>query len=537
MRAVKALLRPVDYIYSPYSLTACATPCFAQPQQLTTQLILLYNSKMKTIDLLVIGGGINGCGIARDASGRGLSVTLCEMNDIASATSSHSSKLIHGGLRYLENYEFKLVSEALKEREVLMASAPFLIHPLQFVLPYEKHLRAPWLLRTGLFLYDHLSRRKTIPGSKKITFNATNPDNALKDFFTFGFSYYDCQTDDSRLTLLNALDAKNHGANILTYTQCTRLLEQDNVWHATLRNTRDNTEHTLQARAIINATGPWVSATNQQLAHIQTSSQIELVKGSHIIVPKLYDGYHAYILQNKDNRIVFAMPYYDQFTLIGTTDVAYHDDPQNVHITPHEVDYLCDIINYYFKKQLHPNDINSSFAGVRSLYDNHADNPSKTTREYHLELAKNVSAPYLTIFGGKITTFRTLAEHVMTLLAPYFPQMTAAWTHKAYLPGGDLGGYTWQKFHNNIKQHYAWLPDTLSTRYARAYGGRMHELLKDATSLQDLGEHIGAGLYEHEVRYWLEHEWAHTVEDMVWRRSKLGLFLTEQEIAKLETFL
>lgn len=492
---------------------------------------------MKAVDLLVIGGGINGCGIARDAAGRGLSVTLCEMNDIASATSSYSSKLIHGGLRYLENYEFKLVSEALKEREVLMTSAPFLIHPLQFILPYEKHLRAPWMLRTGLFLYDHLSKRKKIPSSKKITFNPMDPENALNEQFKFGFSYYDCQTDDSRLTLLNALDAQNHGANILTYTQCTQLFEQDQAWHATLRNTRDNTEHTLQARAVINATGPWVSVTNQQLAHIQTNSHIELVQGSHIIVPKLYEGYHAYILQNKDNRIVFAMPYYDQFTLIGTTDVAYHGDPENVHITSHEINYLCDIINYYFKKQIHPNDIFSSFAGVRSLYDNHAENPSKTTREYRLELAKNVSAPYLTVFGGKITTFRTLAEHVMSLLIPYFPHMTAPWTHNASLPGGDLDGDTWPTFQNNMKQQYAWLPDTLRTRYTRAYGSRIHELLKGTASLQDLGKHMGAGLYEHEVHYWLEHEWAHTVDDMIWRRSKLGLFLTEQQIQKLEEIL
>lgn len=492
---------------------------------------------MKTIDLLVIGGGINGCGIARDAAGRGLSVTLCEMNDLASATSSWSSKLIHGGLRYLEHYEFKLVSEALKEREVLMSSAPFLIHPLQFILPYEQHLRSPWVLRLGLFLYDHLAKRKQIPGSGKVIFNSNDPANALNDNFKFGFSYYDCQTDDSRLTLLNALDAKAHSADILTYTKCTSLIEQGTFWLATLQNTRDKTEQLIKARAVVNATGPWVSLTNQQIAHIDTKSEVKLVQGSHIIVPKLYKGNHAYILQNKDNRIVFAIPYCDQFTLIGTTDVTYQGDPAYVSIKPAEIDYLCNIINYYFKKQISKNDVMSSFSGVRSLYDDKADTPSKTTREYHLELTKNVSAPYLTIFGGKITTFRTLAEHVMQLLTPHFPHMKPKWTQHALLPGGDLDGYSWLQFLAHIKQQYPWLPDSLRTRYAKAYGSNLHQLLAGATSVADLGTLIGSDLFLREVHYWINQEWAHTVEDMIWRRSKLGLFLTENEIKTLESYL
>ena len=488
---------------------------------------------MKTTDLLIIGGGINGCGIARDAAGRGLSVTLCDMSDLASATSSWSSKLIHGGLRYLENYEFKLVREALQEREVLMASAPFLIQPLQFILPYEKHLRSPWLLRLGLFLYDHLAKRKKIPGSGKIFFKQNDSSNALNDHFKFGFSYYDCHTDDSRLTLLNALDAKTHGADILTYTKCTTLIEQDGLWQATLQNTRDHSEYTIQARAVINASGPWVSLTNQHIAHIDTKNNVELVQGSHIIVPKLYEGDHAYILQNKDNRIVFAIPYLNQFTLIGTTDVNYQGDPNDVKITDAEIDYLCNIINYYFKKHIHKNDIVSSFAGIRALYDNHADNPSKTTREYHMELAKNTAAPYLTVFGGKITTFRTLAEHVLRMIAPYFPTIKAAWTHNALLPGGDLEGDDWPTFVEHSKQRYPWLPDSLCLRYAKAYGSHMHVLLNGAHCLTDLGNLIGADLYEREVQYWIEHEWAHTVDDMIWRRSKLGLFLKPDEIKML----
>lgn len=491
---------------------------------------------MSKIDLLVIGGGINGCGIARDAAGRGLSVTLCDMDDIASATSSWSSKLIHGGLRYLENYEFKLVREALKEREILMHSAPFIIHPLEFILPYEKHLRSPWILRIGLFMYDHLSKRKTIPGSGKVTFTANDPANALKDQFTFGFNYYDCQTNDARLTLLNALDAYEQGASVLTHTKCTALENKGDHWQATLHDTLSDTTTTLLAHAVVNATGPWVSATNEHIAQLNSQSHVHLVKGSHIIVPKLYEGGHAYILQNKDGRIVFAIPYQNEFTLIGTTDVDYHGDPENVDISPDEITYLCDLINYYFKKSVTPEQIIYSYSGLRPLYNNEAQNPSKITREYRLEMGPKDHPPYLSVFGGKITTFRVLSEDALNLLSPYFPKAGRAWTQHAFLPGGDLK-MPWDDFLTQSQARYPWLPATQLKRYAMAYGTNLHYLMGDSTSLDELGKHFGADLYENEVLYWVQNEWAQSADDMLWRRSKLILFLTDAERETLEHYL
>ncbi len=480
---------------------------------------------MHTVDLLIIGGGINGCGIACDAAGRGLSVTLCEMGDIASATSSWSSKLIHGGLRYLETYDFKLVHEALKEREIIMQKAPFLTHPLKFILPYEKHLRSPWLLRLGLFLYDHLALRKKIPGSKKIIFSKRYVDNPLRKEFTFGFSYYDCQTDDSRLTLLNALSAQEQGATILTYTKCTSLTLKENLWTAQLRD-ETGLETTVHARAVINSTGPWVEEFNQEIARIKTKYHIQLVQGSHIVVPKLYEEDHAYILQNADNRIVFAIPYLQKFTLIGTTDTEYQGDPAQAHITTEEKIYLCDIINHYFKKKIDEADIVWSYSGVRPLFHEKNTAPSKQTREYHLEISKPDQAPYISIYGGKITTYRVLAEDVLHLLQPYFPHMSAPWTEHAALPGGDLQNLSPARYLARLKKHYAWLPADQLTRYFHAYGSRIEKLLEGAQSLEDLGQHYGADLYQREVDYWTEHELANTWEDMLWRRSKLGLWVS-----------
>ncbi len=488
------------------------------------------------IDLLVIGGGVNGSAIARDAAGRGLVVTLCEQGDIAAATSSWSSKLIHGGLRYLEQYEFKLVREALIEREVLMHSAPFLIHPLKFILPYEKHLRSPWLLRTGLFLYDHLAKRSAIAGSRKERFTANDPENALNEHFTFGFSYYDCQTDDARLTLLYALDAYAHNATILTHTQCIQLTHDGSLWTATLYDRLSETSTTLQARAVVNASGPWVDLVNHNIAAIQTNCRTRLVQGSHIVVPKLYEGFHAYILQNQDGRIIFAIPYLEQFTLIGTTDIEYTGDPQNARITESEINYLCQNINAYFQKQISQADIIWSYSGVRSLFDDHADAPSTTTREYHLQLHTQSTPPYLCVYGGKITTSRVLAEHALKLLHPFFPELAPAWTKNAFLPGGDLGA-TWNEFLDQVKQRYPWLPEVLGQRYARAYGSNIHLLIGDAHCLDDLGLYFGANLYEHEVLYWIQNEWAQSVEDILWRRSKLGLFLDEAGVQKLKAYI
>lgn len=488
------------------------------------------------VDLLIIGGGINGCAIARDAAGRGLSVMLCEMGDIASATSSWSSKLIHGGIRYLESYEFKLVREALNEREVLMKSAAFLIHPLKFILPYEKHLRSPWLLRTGLFIYDHLGKRSTILGSQKETFTPNDPENALDSRFTFGYSYYDCQTDDARLTLLCARDAHEHGANILTHTQCTSLTHDGQLWTATLHDQLDHSSTTVQARSIVNAAGPWVDHVNHDITHINTTAKTQLVQGSHIVVPKLYEGFHAYILQNKDGRIIFSIPYLNQFTLIGTTDVSYKGDPAKVTITEKEIQYLCNSINSYFQKNICASDIVWSYSGVRALYDDHANNPSKTTREYHLQLHSDKTPPYLAVFGGKITTCRILAQDAMQRLQPFFSHMGHSWTQDAYLPGGNLN-MSWPQFITQLEKDYPWLPSSLCKRYASAYGTYTHSLIGDATSLQDLGMHFGADLYEHEVLYWIQNEWAQNVDDMLWRRSKLGLFLDEAGVAKLKDYI
>ncbi len=487
------------------------------------------------VDLLIIGGGINGCAIARDAAGRGLSVALCEMHDLASATSSWSSKLIHGGIRYLENYEFKLVRESLQEREVMMRSAPFLIHPLPFILPYEKHLRSPLLLRAGLFLYDHLAKRQSIPGSSKVTFKADNPENALNNQFKFGFQYYDCQTDDARLTLLNALDAHQHGAHIFTYTHCTQLTHQHNLWLATLEDQLDQRQFNIEANAVINATGPWVDQFNT-MAGIHTQSHVELVQGSHIVVPKLYTGNHAYILQNQDKRIVFAIPYLEQFTLIGTTDVAFKGDPGNVHITDNEIDYLCELMNHYFKKPVQKSEIIWSYAGVRPLYHDNSGTLAKTTREYHLELSTDSCPPYLSVIGGKITTARVLAEDTLSQLKPYFNAMQPAWTKDAYLPGGDLDS-DWQTFVTKLQTTYSWLPQQQCHRYACAYGTHSTDLIGDANCLEDLGQYFGADLYEAEILYWIKNEWAQTPEDMLWRRSKLALFLTVDQIHAVTQYL
>lgn len=487
-------------------------------------------------DLLIIGGGINGCSIARDAAGRGLSVCLCDQGDIAAATSSWSSKLIHGGIRYLENYEFKLVRESLQEREVLMESAPFLIHPLQFILPHESHLRPAWMIRAGLFLYDHLSKRKSIPGSKQLQLQKI-PHNPLKPEFKTGFSYYDCQTDDSRLTLLNCLDAEKHGADIYTYTQCKNLIKEKELWRATLIHATDDPKK-ISAKAVINATGPWADQFNQNIAQVHTQPSLKLVQGSHIVVPKLYTGNHAYILQNHDKRIVFTIPFHSKFTLIGTTDTEFSGDPAMCQITPAETTYLLDIIKSYFKHTVSEKDIVWSYAGVRALYDNHTSTASSTTRDYHLELLDTENhPPYLTIFGGKLTTSRKLAEDSLTQLASYFAMMKAPWTSTAKFPGGQLESLAYTDYIKVAINKYAWLPPTLIQRYINAYGDRVEELLKGCSKVTDLGKLFGADLYEREVQFWQEKEHAQTIDDMLWRRSKFGLYLSAIEQDNLAQYL
>lgn len=486
----------------------------------------------KTTDIFVIGGGINGTAIAADAAGRGLSVILCEKGDLASGTSSASTKLIHGGLRYLEFYEFNLVRQALKEREVLMQRAPNIIKPLEFVLPYEHHLRPFWLIRLGLFIYDHLAKRHYLPASKTIQFEQDERGKNLLPFFKKGCSYYDCFTDDARLVILNAISAKEHGASILTHTQFISARREENAWHIKLKDRKK--EYTVFAKAIINAAGPWVKEVQCNIIDSQLKFSINLDKGSHIVVPKLYEGNFAYILQNKDNRIIFAIPYQHQFTLIGTTDISVQNPLDDIRINEAEINYLCEVVNQYFKKTIQPNDIVWSYSGIRCLQTDHDRNPSTLTRDYKILMESDLSPPLLTVIGGKITTHRTLAENVINHLKPFFAAMGPSWTTTQPLPGCDFKVGV-DNFIHELKEHYPWLPEDVRSRYVNNYGIRALDILKDTKNITDLGEEIAAGLYPKEVEYLVQQEWAETSEDILWRRTKLGLFFSEVDIEKLNS--
>lgn len=493
---------------------------------------------MQLIDLFIIGGGINGAAIAADAAGRGLSVTLCEKNDLASGTSSASTKLIHGGLRYLEFYEFNLVRKALREREVLMRRAPNLIKPLEFRLPYEKHLRSPWLIRLGLFLYDHLSKRHFLPSSKTIDFSKS--DSALTSEFKKGFSYYDCFTDDARLVILNALSAKENGGEILTHTQFINAKIENNHWKIELLNTHTGSTQFYFAKALVNAGGPWVCDINKNIFNAQANPVnedclVNLVKGSHIVVPKLYEGDFAYILECRDKRIIFTIPYQEKFTLIGTTDVAA-THLENISIDEKEIKYLCNVVNHYFRKKIHPTDIVWSYAGVRCLQAQHTKKFSKMTRDYSLILTSQ-PAPLISVIGGKLTTHRLLAEDVLKKCQPFFPNMGAAWTANKPLPGYEFDSVSPEDFIIQFSHEHPWLPEFIARRYATNYGKRAYQLLDGAKSLADLGEAFAGGLYEKEVKFLINQEWAQSVEDILWRRTKLGLFFTEEDVKKLEISL
>lgn len=498
---------------------------------------------MKTnVDLLVVGGGINGAGIARDAAGRGLSVVLCEKDDLASHTSSASTKLIHGGLRYLEFYEFNLVRKALQEREVLLHAAPHIISPLRFVMPHVAHLRPAWLIRLGLFLYDNLSRRHILFGSRGIRFKSHVSGRPLKDSFTKGFVYSDAWVDDARLVVVNAMSAHEFGATILTRTKLISAQPDQNGWQAELLDQNQQTIH-IHARCIVNATGPWASSfLTQQIQtgqpHHEVHLGVRLTKGSHIVTKKLFDHPYAYIFQNPDHRIIFAIPYLDDYTLIGTTDLEYNEDPDKVAITAEEIAYLCDSINTYFKQAISPADVVWSYSGVRPLLEQEdVTNPSANTRDYHLELFTNHQSPLLSVFGGKITTFRRLAEEALDLLTPVLNIRQASWTSNAFLPGGDIlkGGFN--GFLSAFRQQFSWLPESLANRYAHNYGTRALQLLKGATSMADLGEELSPGLFEHEARYLMHHEWAQQVDDILWRRTKLGLVATVESRSRLAQWL
>lgn len=483
-------------------------------------------------DVVVVGGGINGVGVAVDAVGRGLSVFLCEKDDLASHTSSASSKLIHGGLRYLEHKEFRLVREALAEREILLAKAPHIIRPLRFIMPHQPHLRPAWLIRTGLFFYDHLGKREKLAASKHITFDAaTSP---LKAEITQGFEYSDCAVDDARLVVLNAIQARERGAHIATQTRCTSAYRENGLWVIDLENTQGS--YTVQAKALVNAAGPWVAQFIQQNLKQKSPYGLRLIQGSHIVVPKIYAGDKAFILQNDDHRIVFAIPYLDQYTLIGTTDHEYQGDLNKVAITQPEMDYLLDVYNDHFKHQLGPQDILYTYSGVRSLCDDESDNPSVITRDYTLALSQEQDAPLLSVFGGKLTTYRKLAESAMTHLQPFFPTMKKPWTEKALLPGAE-NLVSVELLIQQISQAVQDVSVQLASRWAHAYGSRVWVFLNNISMLHELGQDFGHGLYAQEVDYLVNQEWAIKSSDILWRRSKLGLEFTETEIQALDEYL
>lgn len=476
----------------------------------------------EVFDLLVIGGGVNGAGIARDAAGRGLKVLLCERGDLAGATSSASSKLIHGGLRYLEYYEFRLVREALLEREVLLASAPHIIWPLRFVLPHDRHLRPAWMIRAGLFLYDHLARRRALAGSAAIDLGADPAGGPMRPAFRRAFVYSDCWVDDARLVVLLAMDAAERGARVLTRTECAAAERADGLWQATLKDAFGRALR-VRGRALVNAAGPWVGQVLGRVLGRPDAAPPRLVKGSHIVVPRLYEGAHAYILQNPDRRIVFVLPYEGRFSLIGTTDVPFAGDPSDVAISDDETAYLCAAVGRWFARPPEPGAVAWSYAGVRPLFDDARDNPSAVTRDYVLRLDDEAGrAPLLSVYGGKITTFRRLAEHALAKLAAFLPGMGPAWTARGVLPGGDVGG-DFAAFLAEQRRRYAFLPAATVARMAHAYGSRIGRVLDGARSAADLGRDLGGGLSEREAEYLVAREWARTAEDILWRRSKLGL--------------
>ncbi|MGH6899944.1 MAG: glycerol-3-phosphate dehydrogenase [Geminicoccaceae bacterium] len=488
------------------------------------------------VDLLIVGGGINGTGIARDAAGRGLSVVLCEQGDLANYTSSASSKLIHGGLRYLEQYEFRLVREALIEREVLLNAAPHIIRPLRFVLPHSREQRPAWLIRIGLLLYNHLGGRRKLPRARRINLRRDPAGAPLKATFRTGFAYPDCWVDDARLVVLNAIDAHERGAEILTRTRCTVARRANGLWYADLASAPRAPARLVRARALVNATGPWVARFLAERTDLARAGRVRLVKGSHIVVPKLYDHDDPYILQHRDGRVVFVIPYEGRYSLIGTTDVEYQGDPAEARITDAETLYLCNAVNLYFRDRLTPDRVVWRFAGVRPLYDDAEEDLSAVTRDYVLDLDQaEGEAALLSIFGGKITTYRKLAEHALEKLQPVLGFGGGPWTTTAPLPGGDLEDF--EGFVRGLQRAARWLPSDLARRYARAYGSRVEKFLVGARGLGDLGERLGDGLYEAEVDYLRRHEWAVTAEDILWRRSKLGLHLGAATVARLEAFL
>jgi glycerol-3-phosphate dehydrogenase len=492
----------------------------------------------KTLDLLIIGGGINGTGIARDASGRGLSVALCEMGDLAGATSSASSKLIHGGLRYLEHYEFRLVREALAEREVLLAIAPHIVRPMRFIIPHVPALRPAWMVRLGLFLYDRLSRRVTLPASQSIDLTASPYSTDFKPGLRRGFAYSDCWVDDARLVVLNARDAADRGARIFTRTRFVSATPGGSSWRAIVEDRCDGRRSEIQARVIVNATGPWLTKTLDALPGAEQRHRIRLVKGSHIVVPRLYPGDHALILQNDDERVVFVIPFEADYSLIGTTDVGVSGEPGSAAISDQEIDYLCRAANRYLAKDIAAGDVIWSYAGVRPLFDDGATKASEVSRDYALELDSHDHRPaVLSVYGGKLTTYRKLAERALDLLTPLFPAIGPPWTAGTALPGGALPEGGIDSVVKALREDYSDLDDELLTALARRHGSLSAAVLAHSPRGAAGGRHFGADLYAFEVDYLVQREWARTVEDVLWRRTKSGLRLEPAAVNALADYM
>jgi glycerol-3-phosphate dehydrogenase len=489
-------------------------------------------------DLLVIGGGINGVGIARDAAGRGLNVALCEKADLSSGTSWASSKLIHGGLRYLEHYEFRLVRESLAEREVLLRIAPHLVHPLRFVLPHASRLRPAWMIRAGLLLYDHLSRRVSLPGSTWLNLNKSPFGAGLKPEFHTGFSYFDCRVDDARLVIANARAAAALGARIMARTQFLEARTVDGTWQADLEDRTTGMRTAVKARALVNVAGPWVTQVRDSIEGSGGGRHVRLVKGSHIVVPRVHEGEHAFILQNDDGRVIFVIPFEAQYSLIGTTEVEVEGVPENLGISEEEIRYLCRAVARYLSRPPSERDVVWSFAGLRPLFGEVGGSLSEITRDYELDIELVGGAtPVLTVYGGKITTYRRLAEHVLAKLKFHLPYMNAPWTQSAALPGGDIAGGDLNRLARQLAHERSSLPQELLTALVHRHGTLAMEVLSDARELGALGTHFGADLYAREVDYLIEHEWARSADDVLWRHTKTGLRLSKEQQAQVADYL
>jgi glycerol-3-phosphate dehydrogenase len=513
----------------------------------------------KIFDLFIIGGGINGCGIARDAAGRGLSVALAEKDDLAQATSSASTKLFHGGLRYLEYFEFRLVREALIERENLLVAMPHISWPMRFVLPYHQDMRfenqtptsrllstvmpwlkgqrPDWLIRLGLFMYDNLGGREILPGTKTLNLRNVPEGKPIKDKFKKAYEYSDCWVEDARLVVLNARDAKARGANIMTRTKVISAEVIDGIWHVQVENQRTGEQTLFRSKLLVNAGGPWVEDIIRNVANIKTNEGIRLVRGSHIVTKRLFDHDKAYFFQGEDGRIIFAIPYENDFTLIGTTDKDHEDISTKPECTPEEQEYLCKFASQYFEKEITRDDIVWTYSGVRPLYDDDASSSTAATREYVLTLNETAGAPALNIFGGKITTYRRLAESAIKKFAHKFPDIRDPWTKRVPLPGGDFKVNAFEHLVEKLKKELPFLLPQTAKRLIRAYGTDAFEMFKNCASIDDLGEDFGHQIFQKEIDWVIANEWVETADDYLWRRTKMGLRLNEQQVARLDAYI